>query len=76
MFVEKVPVVFGLLCALGLCGNSSADVGWGDAREGIEAVYRGCSDAPGHYPAGVIEDRVQFAGVARPAPYWAGIFSR
>ena len=26
MLVEKVPVAFGLLCALGLCGNSSTDI--------------------------------------------------
>ena len=57
MFVENVPVVFGLLCALGLCGNSSTDVRGGDAREGIKAVYRG-SDATSHNPAGVVEDGV------------------
>ena len=34
MLVEKVPVAFGLLCALGLCGNSSTDIRGGDAREG------------------------------------------
>ena len=58
MLVEKVPVVFGLLCALGLCGNRSTDVRGGDAREGIKAVYRGCFDAPGHNPAGVVYDGV------------------
>ena len=75
MVVELMPVVFGLFCAFGLCGNGSTDVRGGDAREGIKAVYQGCFDAPGHNPAGVIEDGVQFAGVAGPAPYWAGIFS-
>ena len=35
MVVELMPVVFGLFCAFGLCGNGSTDVRGGDAREGI-----------------------------------------
>lgn len=41
---------------LSFCDDCS--VGGSDAREGIKAVYSGCFDAPRHYSAGPVEDRV------------------
>ena len=58
VLMKWVPVVIGLLCALGFCGDCSADVRGSDAREGIKAGDGGCFDAPSHYPTGLIEDRV------------------
>ena len=53
-----MPVVIGLLCALGFSDDGSADARGSDAREGIKAGYGGCFDA------GLVEDRVYFASVA------------
>ena len=62
-----MPVVIGLLCALGFCGDCSADVRWSDAREGIKAGDGGCFDAPSHFPTGLVEVRVYF-GCERKGP--------
>ena len=59
-----MPGVFGLLCALGLGDDYSADATGGNAREGIKTVYGGSFNSPSHNPARFIKNRVFFAGVA------------
>lgn len=58
MFMEWVPVVVGLLCVIGFGYDCSVDVRGSNAIESIMAALGGCFNAPSHYSAGFIEDRV------------------